>query len=1139
MTTMKKLVSILLILLPLFTVCQLRAQSIAITAPYYCGFEDPAENALWKLNVGTGTSCNDQWYIGTAVFNEGLHSLYISDKGGVDARYGAKPNVNVVTRQFTIPDGAYEVSFDWRNLATNNSGLYVCIYSPQAYTAESDPNSAAVPAWVQNTWKQVSLSTGSYTTCMRNNFDWNTSAFTFNVAGGRTLELAFAWVNSNRDTTVLNPLSACIDNIQITSTNCRKPWDLQVKASCDSVLLDWQGVSEQYLMEYKINGTSTWRVVSNIPSDTRKNRQQYVLTNLPEGVYDFRVKGMCVAEGDTSYSAYATCNSKLVYCPDLHCINYVDLANNSNITCYTGSVNGGGFIPNYVDYGPLESMSRHTVNNNRFQYDPRTHNKLLTVPTSEYASIRLGNWRAGGEAERIDFNITVDAASYGILLLKYAIVLEDPTSHGEKQKPYFRLTILDEFGQLLDGDACGDIFFYADMTRPGWNSDGSSGLGGDGLCWKDWTTIGVNLQEHDGEDITIRLETGDCTMSGHYGYAYFALNCTSGTIQNVGCGATPQMDMKAPEGFDYEWTSSDDRNLILSTKQVYTVDASDTRTYYCTCYLIENHDCYFELSTVVSPREAYADYSTEWKPERCQNKVALTNLSHVTSLDDDGNLIHTTEKCETTTWDFGGGDVRVENNPVYVFPAEGGTVNFTMKAEIANGACSDVKTGTITAPSIATDPEVIYDTICPGDSYPFADKLLFRSETLVDSSKNVAGCDSITTLHLYVRPKIEDTIIDTTICFGDVFQVGNNKYTTSQTKKTIRISSSNGCDSIIVLTLKVLDKVTATITTTPEVDEPNSGSITIADAPDGYTYSINGVMGGSLTGLTGGTYRIVIYNDHGCPSDTIEAFVDRECLAVNVKLDTSAPIVACADDGFIPLSFSLDEGFLSGYSIEFDPKATAAGFENVSGEITEEGLVRLQLPSVVRPDFYDALLIFRDPICEDVSFPITLEIDYPSSIVRQKWNNVLAVLNADSNGGYSFSRFEWYRNNGMLVGENGSYLYLGEDAVFNTADTYHAVLTRDDDGVSMPTCPINLGVKIDVTQYPVLNMAMAGTAMRIKCELGASPTVCRLYTTSGALLSTTSAIGDELVVDMPQQAGVYLLVIDNRTELTHKKIVVR
>lgn len=49
------------------------AQSISI--PYFCGFEDEAENALWHMNTGTqGEDCDDQWQIGGIDYYEGNNS---------------------------------------------------------------------------------------------------------------------------------------------------------------------------------------------------------------------------------------------------------------------------------------------------------------------------------------------------------------------------------------------------------------------------------------------------------------------------------------------------------------------------------------------------------------------------------------------------------------------------------------------------------------------------------------------------------------------------------------------------------------------------------------------------------------------------------------------------------------------------------------------------------------------------------------------------------------------------------------------------------------------------------------------------------------------------------------------------------
>ena len=339
----------------------------------------------------------------------------------------------------------------------------------------------------------------------------------------------------------------------------------------------------------------------------------------------------------------------------------------------------------------------------------------------------------------------------------------------------------------------------------------------------------------------------------------------------------------------------------------------------------------------------------------------------------------------------------------------------------------------------------------------------------------------------------------------------------------------------MVLNLTVLDEVTFDVTTTPEREEPLSGTISIENAPEGYTYSIDGEMGGKLTGLAGGTYKIVVYNSYGCASDTVEAFVDRECLEIG--MDSAAYVTACADDSVAAVPFSLGQGFLSDYVVRYGQKAISAGFADDSTQVEAETYVNLHLPDSCRPDIYDAIIVFKDVICEDLAFPVTIEVDYARSIIVQKWNNVLAVKNRAYNGGYDFAAFQWYRNGTPLPGETGSYLYLGEGAAFDTTDTYHAVLTRKDDGVTMPTCPAEITVHEDVSEYPMQTVVQAGAPLRIAGVEGEA--TARLYNAAGALCLTAEIDGHAPEIVMPSAAGIYILYIDSSDGGKHYKIVVR
>ena len=68
------------------TIC-LRAQ---VAASYSCDFEDSVQNQTWVLTNGDDAkSIPNKWYIGSAVSNTGMQSLYISADTNKTACYVA------------------------------------------------------------------------------------------------------------------------------------------------------------------------------------------------------------------------------------------------------------------------------------------------------------------------------------------------------------------------------------------------------------------------------------------------------------------------------------------------------------------------------------------------------------------------------------------------------------------------------------------------------------------------------------------------------------------------------------------------------------------------------------------------------------------------------------------------------------------------------------------------------------------------------------------------------------------------------------------------------------------------------------------------------------------------------------------
>lgn len=467
---------------------------------------------------------------------------------------------------------------------------------------------------------------------------------------------------------------------------------------------------------------------------------------------------------------------------DSMCFNYFDL-DREGVTCLVGdatklifsSTGLGKYGAGPIDYGESDMRSRHTVNWKQGEYDSRTGNRLRTIPEGSFASVRLGNWEIGGEAEGIEYDYLVDTMGADILLVKYAVVLESP-GHGVMNDPYFRIEILDEAGNVIDSQCGGDMVLTPTDNEWCWNLYSSKES--KSYVWRDWTSIGLDLSSYHGQMVKIRFTTRDCTLDAHAGYAYFTLDCMDSKINVEGCGDF--YEFEAPDGFRYAWTG-EDRNKIISTEKNLSVSNNDDATYYCMVEFIDRDGCGFELSASVEPRFPHADFEWEWIPENCEeNKIALINKSCVYTRIG-GKDVATDEPCETfywsinnhSDWEFLGARERVE----VALPKEGGLFNVRLEVGISEGACMKDTTMVINVPRLGEYRDTIYAAICFGESYLLNNNtIICASGIYVDSLVSVGGCDSIIVLDLTVLPTVDvDTMI--TIKDGEELEFEGEIYT--------------------------------------------------------------------------------------------------------------------------------------------------------------------------------------------------------------------------------------------------------------------------------------------------------------------------------------------------------------------------
>ena len=364
------------------------------------------------------------------------------------------------------------------------------------------------------------------------------------------------------------------------------------------------------------------------------------------------------------------------------CIDYTDL-NASYVTCSYGPYQSPTENIGAIDYGYQSALSRHTVHFDTAERDARTQGLLRTIPVGEQASVRLGNWTSGGnstpQAESITYGMTVNAADADLLVLSYAAVLQDP-EHAASLQPRFKLEILDQEGILID--SCGMSDFIANANLD-WAQAPNE------VLWKDWTTVGVDLNHYDGQTIFVRLTTYDCGEGSHFGYAYFTLRCAQKRMQSEGCSNVPDNRFTVPSGFSYRWYSSNDTTATISDSASIWVRSDNSVTYYCQLSFVDNPSCSFTMSAFAGARYPLALFDTTLTIANCEFDLQLTNRSTISG--DGVTPLGTDEPCETARWLLPGGQTSTAAAPT-IHMTDTGAVSVSLIVGIANDLCIDTLT---------------------------------------------------------------------------------------------------------------------------------------------------------------------------------------------------------------------------------------------------------------------------------------------------------------------------------------------------------------------------------------------------------------------------------------------------------------
>ena len=492
---------------------------------------------------------------------------------------------------------------------------------------------------------------------------------------------------------------------------------------------------------------------------------------------------------------------------------------------------GYGYYPNAFHYTDGPAQGRHTLITQQGT-DPNTGGELEIIPEGEDRVIRLGDAEAmhtaPGYAEGIEYQFEVNSL-YSMLLLKFAVVFQEkvPNDHNIENKPFFSVKITDVNGNLLD--ECAEYEVSSIDSLPGFHDYQLTPTSL--IRWRDWSTIGLDLSRFAGQEVKVTFVTKDCAQGAHYGYAYFNAKCIPNFI-SASC-VNGDVELEAPSYLQsYLWANNDTTQSITQPMPPYPAVLSTS------CHLTSFTNCEMDLmATVVwdldlpsgpqtvhvynhckgTPYNGYyfnidgselseaGDYvfmNSIAEYGQCDSPTYLTLIIHVV---DNIAVNFGDEICDNEEYNANGFNIDST-----LFHLGSNQFNFT---HTHDDCCDSVfSLSLIVRP---TKSEVIYDTICEGETYVFNginyNTYSAGSYNDVEYLETMYGCDSIVEMNLVIH-KVYDSTIYVSLCQGDIYDQFNFHITETNEVGTINdvqnLETQFGCDSIVRLELSVYPKDT-------------------------------------------------------------------------------------------------------------------------------------------------------------------------------------------------------------------------------------------------------------------------------------------------------------------------------------------
>ncbi len=409
-------------------------------------------------------------------------------------------------------------------------------------------------------------------------------------------------------------------------------------------------------------------------------------------------------------------------------------------------------------------------------------------------------------------------------------------------------------------------------------------------------------------------------------------------------------------------------------------------------------------------------------------------------------------------------------------------------------------------------------TICDGDYVDFAGKRFTKTGLHKVTLKTVNGCDSILTLNLHVDPAYQFDFYERVWPEELPFVWEGREYYNSG---VFNASWQKGrCDSIRTLHLTVVK--TDTITT----------NITVCEG-EYYVW-------GEDTLRRSGTYSELAVDSINKISTL---YVLNLIFSGNIEVLSAYSDEVCADDYGFDLHYTYSGNKRpSRYSIYFDSNAkTYGGFTDILNQpVLSDEVIHVAYDSKAdrRPDIYRMRLVLDNGACgQGYRDNIELVVKYPSWVLKQNWDDVVAPLNKANNGGYDIVTAKWYVVRNGVSSYHGEAPYLHYDNL-QPGDFVYMEAMRRNEGYYVPSCPIEI-VQYSNDIQPMVRVSSYTSRHKPEIAITAN---CEgsyeIYSSTGLFISSGEFVEGNTLLALPNINGIYFVRthVGDKTE-THKVII--